>query len=357
VERILTLWEARVRERIPAAADEHHPILINTLPAMLKQIAEALSEHHPRHNATEGNSLAQEHGGERVRVTGFRLEDIVTEYQVLRQVLFSVLEEKEPLSPSERNKLHVSLDESIGKACSAYVLVQEELREQLFATLAHDLRGPLSAAKVNAGLILRRPSGDNIPRWAARIADSLDRADRLVQNLLDALRIHAGGKLQLTLEERDFVEVVREAIEHQQMEHGERFVLVAPSSVRGHFEPDALRRAVENLLGNAVKYGTSTRAITLHVKELHERVFIAVHNHGGVIPREQQESLFHAFHRLPNAEMERKQGWGLELAQARSAAEAHGGSIGVDSLPELGTTFTIDIPRDARPYQKHRPVK
>jgi Histidine kinase-, DNA gyrase B-, and HSP90-like ATPase len=46
-------------------------------------------------------------------------------------------------------------------------------------------------------------------------------------------------------------------------------------------------------------------------------------------------------------------GWGLGLAQVRAVAEAHGGSIGVDSVPERGTTFTIEIPLDARPYQSN----
>lgn len=355
-ERILSLWEAGVRQRVPAAATESHPILIDTLPALLQQLSEALSETHPRRDATEGNILAQAHGGERVRMTGFRLEDVVMEYQLLRGVLVSVLEEKEPLSPAERDRLHVSLDEAIGKACTAYVVVQEGLREQLFATLAHDLRSPLSAAKVSVGLILRKPSEEQVPRWAARIADNIDRADRLVQNLLDALRVHAGGRLSLALAERDFVEVVREALEHQRTEHGERFVLVAPEPVRGHFEPDTLRRAVENLVGNAVKYGSTTRPITVTVRQSHERLFITVHNHGSVIPVEQQATLFRAFHRLPDAEEGNKRGWGLGLAQARGAAEAHGGSIGVDSLPELGTTFIIDIPKDARPFQKRRPT-
>lgn len=112
---------------------------------------------------------------------------------------------------------------------------------------------------------------------------------------------------------------------------------------------------MENLLNNAIKYGTSSRPVTITVKQLHERAFIQVHNHGGVIPVEQRETLFQAFQRLPDAEAGGKRGWGLGLAQARGAAEAHGGSIGVDSLPERGTTFTIDIPKDARPLQKRQP--
>ncbi|AKF86245.1 hypothetical protein MFUL124B02_23945 [Myxococcus fulvus 124B02] len=351
-EHILSLWEERLRREVPAAAQESHPILIDTLPALLRQLAEAMSPQHPRRTATEGSSVAEEHGSERVRVTRFRLGDLITEYRLLREVLFAVLEEHEPLSASERNTLNASLDQAISKACTGFVLVQEGLRERLYATLAHDLRGPLSAAKVNAGLILRQPSGELVPRWAARIADSIDRADRLVQNLLDAMRVQVGGRLALTLQECDLVEVVRQAVENQKAEHGERFVLVAPEPVRGHFAPEPLRRAVENLTGNAVKYGSSERPITITVRQTHESALILVHNHGGHIPVERQEQLFQAFQRLPEAEAGGKRGWGLGLAQVRGAAESHGGSIAVDSLPERGTSFTIDIPKDARPFQQ-----
>lgn len=349
-ERIITLWQQRLRQEVLAAAGESQPVLVDTLPALLRQIAEALSPVHPRRTATEGSTIAEEHGGERVRVTHFRLEDVIHEYKLLREVLFQVLEE-EPMAPEERSTLNASVDQAISKACTAYTVVEAALRERLFATLAHDLRGPLSAAKANVSLILRKPGSDQVPRWSARAVDSIDRVDRLLQDLLDAMRVQAGGRLPLELEECDLVEVVREAIENQQAEHGERFVLVAPEPVRGHFAPELLRRAVENLASNAVKYGTTSRAITVTVRLTHERAFVVVHNHGGAIPAEQQETLFRAFHRLPKAEGGGKRGWGLGLAQVRGAAEAHGGTVTVDSLPERGTSFTIDIPRDARPFQ------
>ncbi|HYH97335.1 HAMP domain-containing sensor histidine kinase [Hyalangium sp.] len=353
-ERILTLWEERLRKEVAAAAGESHPILINTLPALLRQLAEALSPKHPRRTATEGSTVAEEHGGERVRMTHFRLEDVIAEYKLLREVLFAVLEEKEPLAPEERNILNASLDQVIAKSCTAYVLVQEGFREQLFATLAHDLRSPLSAAKVNASLILRKPSAEHVPRWAVRTIDSIDRVDRMIQDLLDAMRVQAGGRLPLELEDCDLVDVVRQSVEHLEAEHGERFVLVAPEPVRGYFASKALQRAVENLGGNAVKYGATARPITVTVRQAHGRAFIVVHNHGGHIPVEQQETLFRAFQRLPEAEKSGRRGWGLGLAQVRGVAEAHGGSIAVDSLPERGTSFTVDIPKDARPFEKSR---
>lgn len=350
-ERIMALWERRVREEIPAAAAEHHPTLIDTLPAILDYLAEALSARHPRASATEGTTVAEEHGGERVRVTQFRLQDVITEYRVLREVLFAVLEEHEALTDVERRVLHCSLDEAMTKACTAYVLVQEGFREQLFAILAHDLRGPLSVVSMSLALILRSPSSDQVPRWAARAADNCDRIDRMVQDLLDAMRVQTGARLKLDLEECDVMAVIRKAVEQLQAQYGDRFVVVGPDAMRGYVAPGALRRAIENLASNAVKYGATLRPVTITARVLHERSIISVHNEGSYIPVEQQETLFRAFHRLPSAEQGTERGWGLGLAQVRGVAEAHGGSIGIDSLPERGTTFLIDIPLDARPYQ------
>src|SRR3982751_3688522 len=91
-DRILALWEQRVRKEIATAATEEHPILIDTFPAILRQIAEALSPEHPRRTATEGSSVSEEYGGERVRMTRFRLEDVIHEYALLRQGLVQVPE-------------------------------------------------------------------------------------------------------------------------------------------------------------------------------------------------------------------------------------------------------------------------
>ena len=351
-ERILDLWGQRVREEIAAARKAPDPVLIDTLPAVLQQLAEALSRDHPRHTATQGSTVGHEHGGERVRLTRFGLEDVIAEYKILRQVLAAVLEDAAPLSPDERNTLNTSLDQLIIEACTAYVLVQAGFRDRLFATMAHDLRNPLGAAQTAASLIVKRPQAPDVAQWAGRIVDNIGRVDRMVQDLLNAMRVQAGAQVPLELAAADLVEVVRQTLDRIQLDDRERLVLAAPAAMRGYFAADVLQRALENLIDNAVKYGAPARPITITVNETHGRAIIAVHNHGTHVPAEQRETLFRAFQRLTDAESSGKKGWGLGLAQVRAAAEAHGGSIGVDSLPEHGTTFTIDIPLDARPFQK-----
>ena len=350
-ERILSLWEERLRTTVTVAGRESSSILINTLPAVLDQLAEALSPDHPRKTATDGSTVGQEHGGERVRLTHFRLEDLITEYRILRQVLGDVLEENSELSVDERNTLNTSIDQMIMEACTGYALVQSSFRDQFFATVAHDLRSPLSAAQASAALIARDPHAQGVANWATRIIDNISRADRMVRDLLDAMRVQTGARLTLEIKPCDLVEVVRQSIDRFRTESGERVVLVAHGPIPGHGAPEALGRAVENLTSNALKYGAPARPITVTVGETHGRAIVTVHNHGPVIPAEKRETLFRAFQRLSDAEMSGKTGWGLGLAQVRAVAEAHGGSVAVDSLPGRGTTFTIDIPLDARPYQ------
>jgi len=350
-ERLLERWVERLRQEIPAAADERHPILVDTIPLFLRYLAEALSPHHPRSNANEGSTLAEEHGGERVRVTRYRLEDVIREYQLLREVLFDVLGESGPLTESERHIITMSIDKSILDACTAFSLVHNGLREQFMLTLTHDLRGPLNAARLGAGMILRRPEAPHVRQWAARLVDNIERMDRMIQDLLDVSRMRAGSRMSLAIAGCELVGIVQTVVDQLRFTYGERFQVIAPEPIHGYWSEEALTRAVENLATNAVKYGESERPITLTVRQTHERAALMVHNHGSYIPPEEQETLFQVFRRSHLSERGHQRGWGLGLALVRGVAEAHGGSIGVDSLPERGTTFTLDIPRDARPFQ------
>lgn len=351
MERVLSLWAERVRAEIPAASREGHPVLINTLPALLENLVEALSPDHPRKSATEGSTVPREHGGERVRVTRFALADVIREYQLLRDVLLEVLDAGASLTPAERRIITVSIDTAVRESCTAYALVSERLREQIIMTLAHDLRGPLGAAKAGASLILRRPEDASVRRWAARVDENIGRMDKMLRTLLDVSRAGHGSRLLLDLGPCELVEVVRGVVETLELSHGDRFTLSAPEAIHGHWSAEALGRAVENLLANALKYGARNRPVTISVRRMHDRAIVTVHNDGSHIPVGERETLFEPFRRSPEAEGSGVRGWGLGLALVRAVAEGHGGSVAVDSLPETGTSFTIDIPVDARPFQ------
>lgn len=119
--------------------------------------------------------------------------------------------------------------------------------------------------------------------------------------------------------------------------------------VTGWWDRSAIKRTVENMIGNAIKYGAPESPITIKIDEVHQRLMLSVHNEGKPIPPGEQEDIFKMYQRASAAKGS-GQGWGIGLPYARAVAESHGGSIGLDSTLERGTTFIIDIPVDCRPF-------
>ena len=105
------------------------------------------------------------------------------------------------------------------------------------------------------------------------------------------------------------------------------------------------------MISNAIKYGAPDTPIRTEIDAQDERVILTVHNEGEPIPPEQVECIFQIFERAVAAKEANKKGWGIGLPYVRSVAESHGGSVGVDSSANRGTTFTINMPIDARPFQ------
>ncbi|MFL5350822.1 MAG: ATP-binding protein [Hyalangium sp.] len=228
--------------------------------------------------------------------------------------------------------------------------IERDLREQFVSLLAHDLRGPLTSVKAAAQLLLRRPEEpEKLRELASRIDRNIQRMDQMIRDLLDVSRIHVGGRLPLRLGACELGAVAREVVEELRVLHGGRFVLDVGHEVRGIWSAEELRRALWNLTVNAVKYGARDTPITLTVKGTPQGARASVHNEGEGIPLEEQAHLFELFSRARSASA--SEGWGLGLFLVRACAEAHGGKVRVQSDAATGTTFTLELPWDARPYQ------
>jgi signal transduction histidine kinase len=354
--QITDIWLRRCREEIPTARELAHPILIDTYPQFLRNLAEALSPDFPREIATETTTIAQEHGGERARLTNYHPQNLLSEYLLLKEIIFDVLEQRKVgLNTDQRRVINASIDVALRDALTAFVLVQTTIREQFMATLTHDLRNPLSAISMSASLILKKPDGKTTPLLAAKILESARRIDHMIQDLLDATMVRMGGHLKFDVTEFDLLELVRETTTDMATSVGDRFVLKGAPCL-GFWGRDALKRALENLLVNAEKYGDPNEKITVEVGSRERRVVLSVHNEGNPIPAEDQEAIFQVFLRAQAARTGKKKGWGLGLALVRAVAESHGGSIVVDSEISRGTTFVLDLPQDCRPYVGHTPT-
>ena len=350
-EVVLDEWAQQVRGKIAGAAALAHPILVNTIPVLYDNLTEALSPDYPRTSAAAVTpTVALEHGGERARLSKYDTEAVIVEYQLLRETIFRVLRQhKAAVSEREAEIINSAIDAAICEAVTAFALVQAAFREQFFAALAHDLRGPLANASISAELIQRTGDLARIRTYADKIRENLGRVDQMIGQLLDTLVVQHGQRLPIKPSNFDMKEVVTEVCEQMTLAHGPRFE-VEGGSVRGWWGRTELQRALENLISNALKYGAADKPVRIVYNSEHERVILSVHNEGDPIPPDQVESVFQVFRRAAAAKQNPAQGWGIGLPYVRSVAESHGGSIDVDSSPERGTTFTIDIPLDMRPF-------
>lgn len=227
---------------------------------------------------------------------------------------------------------------------------EREVRERLVSAITHDLRTPITAARLSADALLRRPDDVELRgRTAERIARNMDRADRMIRDLLDASRLRAGQGLSLDIGPGDAAEIIDAAVEELTAAYGARFVVTCDGTTAGFWDVQALRRVVENLASNAAKYGEpgSPIAISLDARSEPEVITLRVHNDGEPIPEAQREQLFEPFSRS-EAVARAKPGWGIGLAIVRGLVEAHGGTVGIESHAGAGTTFKIRLPRDAR---------
>jgi signal transduction histidine kinase len=194
----------------------------------------------------------------------------------------------------------------------------------------------------------RELAPDQRESFLALIEGETARLATLIGDVLDTSRIEA-GTFPFTFGQVDLEELVREASDVVRLGQEEVGLRLSVASgiplVRG--DRERLRQLLLNLLSNAVKYTVAGDEVEVSAADQDGAVAVSVTDHGPGIPREEQRLIFEKFGRV-NQGGKAKPGAGLGLFIARSIAEAHGGSLEVESEPGAGATFTLRLPL-ARP--------
>jgi signal transduction histidine kinase len=204
---------------------------------------------------------------------------------------------------------------------------------------------------LGANLILRLDPSPQVAQWAQRIVRNGERMGKMLSELLDALAIQSGDRLSLKLEQFDLLALVR-SVTDRAREYQGADVRLDGKPVLGWWSPTALERTLENLLNNAQKYGDTDKPIEVNLSESNGRAILSVRNQGKPIPPGEFEAIFQQFVRSGDAGESATASWGLGLPYVRTVAQSHGGSVVVYSDAAAGTTFVVDIPVDARPFQQ-----
>jgi signal transduction histidine kinase len=223
-------------------------------------------------------------------------------------------------------------------------LEERHALETFVADLSHELKNPVAAILASAEVLTEGAAdeAETARRFALRIRESADKLQALTQDLLSLARLEARG-----IEAREKVDLcvlAREAADAQAPTAAARKVTVevkadGAAPVRG--DPSWLRRALENLLGNAVQHSPEGGRVLIQVASESQGFTAAVSDQGAGVDPVIRERLFQRFATTRHGEG----GTGLGLAIVRAVAELHGGRADLRTTSATGSVFALTLPR------------
>jgi signal transduction histidine kinase len=221
------------------------------------------------------------------------------------------------------------------------------LRADFVSMVSHELRAPMASVIGCAQTLNRRwreLTQEQRDSFLGLIESETSRLSDLVGDVLDTSRIEA-GTFPYAFGEVDLEELVRETATVVSLGQDEVRVTtrVPPALPAVHGDRERLRQLLWNLLANAVKYTVTGDEVEVAATNENGVVAVSVRDHGPGIPPESQRLIFEKFGRVSQDGLS-KPGAGLGLFIARSIAEAHGGTLDVESDAGAGATFTVRLP-------------
>jgi len=223
--------------------------------------------------------------------------------------------------------------------------VQEALqsRDEFLAIAAHEIRGPITSVHMAVqGLQKGKVSAAAAPRILEIIEREDRRLARFVDELLDLGRMQS-GEMHFNFEEVDLGDVVREAagtLSSDLARSGSAFSISTEGRPVGQWDRFRLEQVATNLLSNAIKFGAG-KPIAVAVREHRGLTTLEVQDHGIGIPPGMLNRIFDPFERAVS--VRNYGGLGLGLFIVRTIVEGLGGTVRVESKPNAGSTFTVEL--------------
>jgi PAS domain S-box-containing protein len=228
------------------------------------------------------------------------------------------------------------------------------VRDDVLAAVSHDLKAPLTSILGNAQLVKQfvgrtEPNPERLTRSVERIVSSSRRMADMMDELVDAARLEAGQVLVLHRATVDIAALARSIVSEQQVTANKHALYVTgETELYGLWDAARLRRVLENLLGNAIKYSPDGGDVRVDIareysgRDSSQWAVLRIVDQGIGIPDGDIPHLFERFRRGGNATQ--IAGTGLGLSGAKQIIEQHGGQLELTSEEDVGSTFTIRLP-------------
>ncbi len=233
------------------------------------------------------------------------------------------------------------LDETRGpaevrQAAIVFNQMQSQLKKQLeernrfLAAISHDLRTPLTRIKLRSEKI----SSDVLK---TDIRNDIDEMARMIDETLEFLREENHHEPWQMLDITSLVNSIAEDFSDQGYK-----IIVRGDALPICSQPLSLRRCLNNLIGNAIKYGNSAE---IYLDDKVDKLVISIKDNGEGIPEDQLEAVFSPFYRLENSRNRHTGGVGLGLSIAREIAQKHQGSLYLENMSQGGLCVTLELPK------------
>jgi signal transduction histidine kinase len=227
-------------------------------------------------------------------------------------------------------------------------------RDEFLSIASHELKTPLTSLKLQIQMNQRLMQHENpdafSPERVRKLVETtdrqVDRLGRLVEDMLDVARVHT-GKLTMEKSQVDLTELVREVIERISPQLSAAKCEIrekAEVGILGNWDRYRIEQVINNLLTNAIRYSPG-KPIHIVVSKEGEKARLTVHDEGAGISPENHERIFQRFERAVSSG--NISGLGLGLYISRQILESHQGTIHVESVPNEGATFIVELPLSA----------
>jgi PAS domain S-box-containing protein len=232
-----------------------------------------------------------------------------------------------------------------------YRKAQEALqaRDDFLTIAAHEMRGPITSLHLAVQAL---QNGQALPTGTAKLFEIIEhqgrRIARFVDEMLDLSKIQS-GQVYFNFEQVDLGDVVREAatsLDHELVRSGSALSITTQGHPVGQWDKYGITQVAINLLSNAIKFGDG-KPIDVTVREDQGRTTLEITDRGIGIQLEMIPRLFKPFER--GISTRNYGGLGLGLFIVQTIVEALGGTVGVESTPKAGSTFTVEL-RNTRTY-------